>query len=468
MCWVIADARTQPHETLLVRIPLELRPRHLTAVHRVGAIRQTQGAQAGPHAGQRHVLRHAHGAVHLHRLVGDLQRDARRHHLDLGDPGRRLARGGRVHHVGGLQAEQPRHLDLHAALGDDVVVGAELGQRLAERLAGQRAPAHQLQRPLGLADGAHAVVDAARPQSTLRHLEAAAATEDQVVIGHSHVLEADMHVAVRGVVAAVDVHGAHDLHAFGPGRHQDLGVALVLLGRVRVGADHDDVDPAARVAGARGEPLLAVQHPLLALGSGLHGDVGGIGGGDARLGHDVGRADLALQQRLQPLLLVRWGAVALQNLHVAGVGCGAVEGLRRQARPAHLLGEVRIFDGRQPVALVGGREPEVPQPPLARLGLQALQDLRLALGVGEAAPGLADLGLVFLLQRHDLVPHHGADLLDKRLHLGRHAEVHACAHGGRLRAASLICRQLKHAHPALRRIWRTLPHCALADPMQIL
>ena len=185
------------------------------------------------------------------------------------------------------------------------------------------------------------------------------------------------------------------------------------LSALGIGADHDDVDLAARIAGAGGEPLLAVEHPLVALELGVERQVGGVGGGDARLGHDVGGADLALQQRLQPLLLLLGRAVALDHLHVAGVGGGAVEGLGRQPRPAHLLGEVGVFDGGQPIALVGGGEPEVPQAPLARLGLEALADLLLALGVGPAVAALADLGLVLLLQRHDLLAHHGAHLLDR-------------------------------------------------------
>jgi hypothetical protein len=39
-----------------------------------------------------------------------------------------------------------------------------------------------------------------------------------------------------------------------------------------------------------------------------------------QLGHGVGRADLAVQQRLQPLLLLLGRAHALEHLHVAGVG----------------------------------------------------------------------------------------------------------------------------------------------------
>ena len=81
----------------------------------------------------------------------------------------------------------------------------------AERVAG--APAHRLERPLGLADGAHAMVDAPRAEPPLRDLEAAPAAEDQRVLRNAHVVEADMHVAVRRVVVAVDLHRPQDLDA---------------------------------------------------------------------------------------------------------------------------------------------------------------------------------------------------------------------------------------------------------------
>ena len=45
-----------------------------------------------------------------------------------------------------LQAQQPALLDLDPALGDDVVVGAQLVERLAEGLAAHRPLDHQLQR----------------------------------------------------------------------------------------------------------------------------------------------------------------------------------------------------------------------------------------------------------------------------------------------------------------------------------
>ena len=82
------------------------------------------------------------------------------------------------------------------------------GQLLAERLAAQRTPAHQLQRHLGLADRPHAMMDAAGPEPALRDLEAPALAEDQIVLRHADIVEADVHMAVRRVVVAIDASSA--------------------------------------------------------------------------------------------------------------------------------------------------------------------------------------------------------------------------------------------------------------------
>ena len=66
---------------------------------------------------------------------------------------------------------------------------------LAERDAHLRALAHELERPLGHADGAHAVVDAARAEPGLRDREAAALLAEEVLRRDAHVLEQRLAVA---------------------------------------------------------------------------------------------------------------------------------------------------------------------------------------------------------------------------------------------------------------------------------
>jgi hypothetical protein len=102
---------------------------------------------------------------------------------------------------------------------------------LAERLTGEPTLDHHLERPLGLADRTHAVVDTTRAEAHLGDLEAAALAEQHVLVRHAHVVEPHVHVAVRGVVLAEHVHRAEDLDAGRVHRHEDLRLALVRAAR---------------------------------------------------------------------------------------------------------------------------------------------------------------------------------------------------------------------------------------------
>jgi hypothetical protein len=63
------------------------------------------------------------------------QRDLRREDLDLRDPVGRSACVALVHHPSRLEAKETGHFDFHAGIGDDVVIGAKLGELLPESLA---------------------------------------------------------------------------------------------------------------------------------------------------------------------------------------------------------------------------------------------------------------------------------------------------------------------------------------------
>src|SRR3546814_19007080 len=103
----------------------------------------------------------------------------------------------------------------------------EAEDRLAERRAELAAADHQLERPLALADGSHAVVDAAGAEAHLADLEAAALAQQRVRFGHPHVGEPDVHVAVRGVVVAEDGHRSEDLDVRLVDREQARRLLLV-------------------------------------------------------------------------------------------------------------------------------------------------------------------------------------------------------------------------------------------------
>ena len=102
-------------------------------------------------------------------------------------------------------------------------------------------------------------------------------------------LQGDLAVAERLVVLAERGEHPLDLDAGGLERHDDHRVLAVAVG-AGVGEAHEDADLAVGVAGAGRPPLAAVEHDVVAVegGRGLH--VGGVGAGDAGLGHQEGAA----------------------------------------------------------------------------------------------------------------------------------------------------------------------------------
>jgi hypothetical protein len=124
------------------------------------------------------------------------------------------------------------------------------------------------------------------------------------------------------------------------------------------------------------------------------------------------------------LLLLLQCAVAVKHLHVAGVGSRAVEDFASPGNSPHLLGAKRIFEVGQLLAFEfeavvdlrhrgRRRHEQVPQPRLARLGLQLLYDIdrlpavtrrmlpliiagaRPDILVDERANAIAEMGLPF-------------------------------------------------------------------------
>ena len=136
---------------------------------------------------------------------------ARRRDLDHGD----FELGGfvadLVHHVGGLQAQKPRHLDVDARFGDALLPHRMFGELFAEGDARKQPLGHFFQRDFGGAEGAHAMVNAAGAEAALRDLEAAAFAEQEVAGRHAHILEQNFGVAVRRVVIAEHRQHAHAL-----------------------------------------------------------------------------------------------------------------------------------------------------------------------------------------------------------------------------------------------------------------
>ncbi|KWV85097.1 hypothetical protein PFLmoz3_05245 [Pseudomonas fluorescens] len=225
-------------------------------------------------------------------------------------------------------------------------------------------------------------------------------------------------MAVGRIVVAEYRQRPQDFHAWGIDRHQDHRVLLVTR-RIGVAQAHEDQDLAARVAGAGGPPLLAVDHPLVALAFGAGGHVGGVRGRHIRFGHGKGGTNLAAQQGFEPALFLFFVGVAHQHFHVAGVGSGAVEWLRAEQRAAHDFRQGCVFKVGQASAQFGFRQKQVPQALGLRLGLEFFHDRR-----GLPAITFADLAFEHRFGRVDISVHERSDAFTQFLNLGRIGEIH--------------------------------------------
>ncbi len=161
----------------------------------------------------------------------------------------------------------------------------------------------------------------------------------------------------------------HDLHARCLSRHHEHAV----------GAHHEqDVGDPAR----RGEPLLAVDHPLVAVLDGMGLEQARVAAA-LRLGHRVRREHVLIQQRLEPALLLLLGAVGGEHLHVAGVGRRGTEHVRSPGIAADDLveqAELELSEARAAEVLVEEDRPEA----LILDLLLEFADISLHRGIGRA------------------------------------------------------------------------------------
>ena len=198
-----------------------------------------------------------------------------------------------------------------------------------------------------------------------------------------------------------------------------MNAVLAACGQVRVVLGAGDEDGEVGPVGVGDEPLVPVEHPLLAVLVALGLDQRRIRPGHLGLGHGEARPARAGAQRAEVLLLLLVRAPVQQRVHVALVGRLAVEDPRAVRRLGRLGLDHRQLD--VPEAHAAPLLRHVGQPDAGLLGLLAHvhegTDVRLAVVLLEVL--VVDL----LLRRLDHVvderAHPGADLLE----LGREAEV---------------------------------------------
>src|SRR3984893_17780497 len=168
----------------------------------VRPVRQPQRANTGIGLGEPRLVGDTGPAVRLNRVVDDLQRHVGGRHLDHGDLELRGLVADLVHHVGGLEAQQPGHLDVGAGFCDTLFPDRMLDDLLAEGGARRQTLHHLLQSTAAVADGTHAVMDAAGTETALRDLKPPALAEQDIAGGNADVFKQYLGMAVRRVVVA--------------------------------------------------------------------------------------------------------------------------------------------------------------------------------------------------------------------------------------------------------------------------
>src|SRR5215204_3440690 len=303
-------------QTLVRLITLQHLPGDRHLVHLGRPVGDAHDRRRQPHAGERHLVRHAERTVDVHRAVHDVVHHLRRRHLDAGDLGAGLVPADLVDRPRRLQHLEPELEQLDPRLGDRVLDHLLLRQHLTLGLPAQRPLAHHVERPLARPDGPHGVVDAAPAQPRLRDHERLPLAAEQVLGRHPHVLVPDVRVRALAFALSPEADVADDIDTRCVGRQQEHRRALV-DGDVRIRDGHHDRE--LGVPQVRREPLLAVDYPLVAVALGTASELLRVGP-RLRFGHRVTGRDAAVEERLEVLLLLLVGAVVGDDLRVPRVG----------------------------------------------------------------------------------------------------------------------------------------------------
>src|SRR5712691_1946909 len=133
----------------------------------VGTVGKTQHSGACIGISQMKILADAAAAADLDGAIDDPLSHVGSHHFDHGNLGTGGLVADRVHHVGGVQRQEARLIDLDAGFREPMVRHPVVRDSAAERAAADGALAHGFQGTLGDADQPHAMMDAAGAEPPL-------------------------------------------------------------------------------------------------------------------------------------------------------------------------------------------------------------------------------------------------------------------------------------------------------------
>ncbi len=290
--------------------------------------------------------------------------------------------------------------------------------------AGEGAIHQHLERDLRVADPAHAVGEACGAKAVLPEQVSLATAAEHLVVGDAEVGDADLAV-VAASGHGVDV--ADDLPALDGQVDEEGGVAGLRRVGVLVCASDEDGKVGALRAGD--EPLVAVDHPVVAVLDSLRLDERRVGTGDLRFGHGEAGAGAAFGQRTQILLLLLRGGPVQERGHVAFVGGLGIDDEGTDACAAGLGGDERHRRRAQAHAVPLRRQVRVPEALRLRLLAQADYGADVFAAVGAVV-------LELLFGGADLCVHELADAEAHFLDVGRESKING--HSGDLASCNRL------------------------------
>ena len=185
-------------------------------------------------------------------------------------------------------------------------------------MPGNRTLTKHVEDPADQADGAHRVVNPAAAEPGLRDDERATARTEHVIGGNPDILVPHITLAAPAaerLVAEPDITQHVDARRLRG--HDEHRMTLIRRG---IGIRHRHHDQKRRHRRKRREPLLAVDHPVIAVLDRAGGELLRIRA-TLWLGHREAGDDPIVQQRLEITLLEFGSAVVGQNLAVPGIRC---------------------------------------------------------------------------------------------------------------------------------------------------
>ncbi|MCY1353071.1 hypothetical protein D9M69_394010 [compost metagenome] len=208
------------------------------------------------------------------------------------------------------------------------------------------------------------MVNTTATETGLGHHEGLADATENMVGRHPYIIETHVGVSVDFLRGEAGIPNDFDARSTGRDDEHRLAGDQRSIG---IGHDHDDEEfSKARV---RGEPFLAIDHPLVTVTHGNSGEDLRVGPA-LRLGHREAGNDFAGQQRLQPTLLLLGGAEVSEDLGVTAVRCLATEHDRCELRASEDFVHQAQFDLTEARATQLGAEMAGPQAARLDLGLQ--------------------------------------------------------------------------------------------------